>query len=108
MENPQFNQAGYCRFRSKYGGKVRLSKETWEIKTSKPERACLIYNFDRIRQTLSDPDVIRKSTQNVRSKIYYRSFPGIKIRKNVEVPFKNYLAVVVDKKTLDSDNLYNR
>ena len=88
-------RGGYCNIPGWREKTYRLDESTWKLKTSKPEREHLIHNFDMVLRACADPDVVRESTQSKDSLLLYKVGESIRIRENVEVPFKGYLVVVV-------------
>ena len=98
MTTPKFNDKNQLELIDYQGKKIILNKRTWELKIKYPERSWFEYNFDKMEQTLSEPDEVRASTKSRFSKILYRRFDIIRIRPNIEVPFvDNYIAVVVKR-----------
>lgn len=97
-EFPQPKFAGdYCNIPGWKGKVFRLYKSTWDLKRSKPEREHLAFNFDLILAACADPDIVRKSTRSDTSLLIYKMADRIRLRENVEVPFRGHLVLVVKK-----------
>ena len=91
---------------------VMLDKKTWDIKTQKPERYYLVYNFDKVEASLTSPDFIFFDFR-YNSLVYYKKLDKILIRPNIIVPFrKTYFAVIVMRNKImtiyPTDKMMNR
>ena len=89
----------HLKFVDKDGNEVTLHERTWrEHILGSPGRAFLEYNLDAISQTLRSPDLIRQSSGNRTSKLYYRAWESFEYRPGIRLPVNDgntHLVVVV-------------
>lgn len=93
---PKFDGKSRCFLRDYNRRRVCLYTTTWETKTKKPERAWAVkFNFDKIIETLKQPDCVKKSKKNPESVLYYKKFGEFNIRREITVPLEQYMVVIV-------------
>lgn len=106
MNEPTFDKNGHLKLIDPKGDAYCLTKETWEIKTKRPEREFLKLNFDKIELTITYPEKIRRSTKNKNCKIFYRKFSRMTIREGITVPWDGYVAIVVNERDKRIETIY--
>jgi uncharacterized protein YuzE len=81
------------------GANNRLYKSTWEFKTLHAERAHLAQNFDLVKETLRNPELVRLSEKDPDCFLAYRQFDQYSLGQGRQgsVVLDTYLAVVVDR-----------
>ncbi|MBI4567227.1 MAG: hypothetical protein HY719_02395 [Planctomycetes bacterium] len=100
---PSFDEHGYHVFDDRSGNKVLLHKMTWEQHVvNKPDRRFLVNHFDRIAETLADPDCVERSAQNPNRVVYfrrYREWTGSAGKTLKADTWGGHLTIVVDEST---------
>lgn len=99
MDKPSFpfDDSGNAYFQSRYDGKIRFSKDTWEKHILvRPERGHFRFNAEKIPTTLVNPDYVRESLRDGPDvHLYYKAFPSWKLSETVEIPSSNSIRFMV-------------
>jgi hypothetical protein len=72
------------------GALYTLSKTTWDLKISHPERSHLQHNYEKLVETLKSPDDVRGSQQHEDCFIAYKKYerywviPGVELSRFAE------------------------
>ena len=81
MRAPKFDDKGKFKLIGYDGNIYHLTRESWEHVIKDRQRDTVKFNFDKIELTITHPDEVRKSRIKTTSKILYRKFDRINIRK---------------------------
>ena len=99
--HPNFGNGMATLLKGYDGSLYTLYKRTWELKLSHPERAHVEHNYDKLVQTIKEPDEVRQSIQHEDCFIAYKRYDHYWVLPGVSAPNPpglKYFAVVCDAK----------
>ena len=95
MAQPEF-RGNYINLVDRWGRQLRLYRDTWNVKRGRDDRWFLTYNYEKIVETLADPDFVIESKKDVC--VYQKSFGSFSLdAQNRKSLVKSFWVSVVGK-----------
>jgi hypothetical protein len=78
MAGPKF-RGGYVILADRWNRPLRLHRSTWTLKLAHQERWFLVHNYEKLEETLKDPDQVVESKRGGSGCLYYKHFREFKL-----------------------------